>query len=107
MYESMYSLFGSAPPTRHIVAVLSRCCTDPGCTVNHNRPERSESRDDVQRVSVANQRRSISLWYLLCRHISTQTSSTNRVRRMALPLALRLGTANPRNTCYIPGRRPV
>lgn len=103
----MYSLFGSAPPIRHIVAVLGRFCTDPGRTVNHNRPERSESRADVRRMSVANQRRSISLWYLFCRHTSIQTSSTNRVRRMALPSALRLGTVKPRNTCYIPDRRPV
>jgi hypothetical protein len=93
MHESMYSLFGPVCAThsphlmRHICGLCLTCST-----VNHNRSERLESRDDVQRRSVANQRLSISLCYLFVATLLHRTSSTNRVRRVTLPPALPLGT---------------
>ena len=73
------------------VAVLSRCCTDPGCTVNHNRPERLKSRDDVQRMSVANHRLSISLWYLFDRHTPTQSEFHKSCSPDDLTISLAIG----------------
>lgn len=83
------------PSVRHTLATLDAphcglCLTSS--TVNQNRFERLESRDDVQWHSVANQRLSISLCYLFVATLLHKTSSTNRVRRMTLPPASPLGT---------------
>ena len=57
------------------------CDTGPGCTVYHNHLERLESRDDVQRISTANQRLSI----LLCRLFNRHTSLLNEFHKSCPP----------------------